>query len=76
MDERQPDPPSEMEPNEEGFAGAATAPQPEGEPSPREPAAGEEIAVPGDDLTAPIMSVMTGSAPDTPADDGDREASE
>ncbi|MBO3740500.1 hypothetical protein [Actinoplanes flavus] len=50
----EPNPPQDQ-PNEFGFAGAATAPQPE--PSTPEPDA-ERIAVPADDLTAPITRAL------------------
>jgi hypothetical protein len=42
------------EPNEFGFSGGATAPQPDPERAQDETAEGENIAVPADDLTASI----------------------
>ena len=39
------------EPNEFGFGGGATAPQPESEREPADRADGEDIAVPAGDLT-------------------------
>ncbi len=44
------------EPNEFGFAGAATAPQPEPETTHED--FGEEIAVPAGDLTGSIVAAM------------------
>ena len=42
------------EPNEFGFGGGATAPQPESEREPADRADGEDIAVPAGDLTGSV----------------------
>ena len=42
------------QPNEFGFAGGATAPQPEPVREPADEAAAERVAVPSDDLTGAI----------------------
>jgi hypothetical protein len=47
------------EPNEEGFGGDPTTPQPEPERHPRD-AGGEAVAVPSGDLTRPIAEAMEG----------------
>jgi hypothetical protein len=44
------------QPNEEGFAGDPTTPQPE--PKPAEEVDGESIAVPAGDLTRPITETL------------------
>ena len=46
------------EPNEEGFAGDPTTPQPGRDDRPREEAGAEAIAVPSGDLTHPIAEVL------------------
>jgi hypothetical protein len=51
------------EPNEEGFGGDPTTPQPEPERDPQD-AAGEAVAVPASDLTRPIAETMEGMAGD------------
>jgi hypothetical protein len=46
------------EPNEYGFAGAGTAPEPPPHGRPDELDATEEVAVPGDDLTAEFTEAL------------------
>ncbi len=46
------------EPNEYGFAGAGTAPEPEAEQEDALHAEAEAIAIPRDDLTAPITEAL------------------
>jgi hypothetical protein len=45
-------------PNEFGFSGGATAPEPEPETRPVEEVDGESIAVPGGDLTGAISNAI------------------
>ncbi|NBE79684.1 hypothetical protein [Micromonospora rubida] len=60
------------EPNEYGFAGGATAPQPQPGGRPDEQDLAEEVAVPGDDLTEPFNEAISDeteqSEEDEPAD--------
>jgi hypothetical protein len=49
------------EPNEYGFAGDATAPEPERETKPAEGADGERVAVPAGDLTGAITGALEDS---------------
>jgi hypothetical protein len=46
------------EPNEYGFAGGATAPEPPAGGRPDEQDLAEEIAVPGDDFTEPFADAL------------------
>lgn len=46
------------EPNEYGYAGGATAPEPQPGGKPDEQDLAEEVAVPGDDLTAPTADAL------------------
>ncbi|MEU4473372.1 hypothetical protein [Micromonospora sp. NPDC023888] len=46
------------EPNEYGFAGEGTAPEPPPGGKPDEQDRAEEVAVPGDDLTAPEVEAL------------------
>ncbi|MER5704372.1 hypothetical protein ABT023_20870 [Micromonospora sp. NPDC002296] len=46
------------EPNEYGFAGGATAPQPQPGGRPDEQDLAEQVAVPGDDLTEPFNEAI------------------
>ncbi|WP_262286470.1 hypothetical protein [Micromonospora sp. MA102] len=46
------------EPNEYGFAGGATAPEPPAGGRPDEQDQAEEIAVPGDDFTEPLADAL------------------
>jgi hypothetical protein len=46
------------QPNEEGFAGDPTTPQPE--PTPADDVDGERIAVPAGDLTGSLMEALEG----------------
>jgi hypothetical protein len=46
------------EPNEYGFSGGATAPEPQPGAKPDEQDLAEEVAVPGDDLTAPATEAL------------------
>ncbi|MFC4147600.1 hypothetical protein ACFO0M_15190 [Micromonospora mangrovi] len=46
------------EPNEYGFAGGATAPEPPPGGRPDEQDLAEEVAVPGDDLTEPFADAL------------------
>ncbi|WP_344083531.1 hypothetical protein [Luedemannella helvata] len=48
------------EPNEYGFAGGATAPEPEEEQEDELHAEAEAVAIPRDDLTAPISEALQG----------------
>jgi hypothetical protein len=48
----------EEEPNEYGFAGEATAPQPERDRDDKLHEEAEAIAVPADDLTAPLGKAL------------------
>ncbi len=57
------------EPNEFGFSGGATAPQPKRESEPADRADGENIAVPADDLTG---SITDGIDEMTQGDDASR----
>jgi hypothetical protein len=50
------------QPNEAGFAGDPTTPQPERDTRPAEDVNAEKVAVPGDDLTAPITQTLEGLA--------------
>jgi hypothetical protein len=52
------------EPNEYGFAGGATGPEPEQEPDSAREAEGEGIAVPSGDLTGAIAGAMDNAAED------------
>ncbi|WP_431908849.1 hypothetical protein [Micromonospora carbonacea] len=47
------------EPNEYGFAGGATAPEPPAGGRPDEQDLAEEVAVPGDDLTGPVSEALS-----------------
>jgi hypothetical protein len=47
------------EPNEYGFAGGATAPEPQKGGKPDEQDLAEAVAVPGDDLTEPAAEALT-----------------
>ncbi|MBM0233235.1 hypothetical protein JNW91_16025 [Micromonospora sp. STR1_7] len=47
------------EPNEYGFAGGATAPEPQPGGKPDERDLAEEVAVPGDDLTEPAAEALS-----------------
>jgi hypothetical protein len=47
-------------PNDEGFAGDPTTPQPERDPRPAGEADAEQIAVPAGDLTHPISEALEG----------------
>ncbi|WP_432953645.1 hypothetical protein [Micromonospora haikouensis] len=47
------------EPNEYGFAGGATAPEPPAGGRPDEQDLAEEVAVPGDDLTEPFSDAVS-----------------
>ncbi|MGI5520775.1 hypothetical protein [Micromonospora cremea] len=47
------------EPNEYGFAGDATAPEPQPGGKPDEQDLAEEVAVPGDDLTEPAAEALS-----------------
>ncbi|KAB1915982.1 hypothetical protein [Micromonospora sp. AMSO31t] len=62
------------EPNEYGFAGGATAPEPPAGGRPDEQDRIEEIAVPGDDLTEPVADALEeeteGHGEERPADRG------
>jgi hypothetical protein len=46
------------QPNEYGFAGGATAPQPQRTPEPNEEVDGESVAVPAGDLTGAITEAL------------------
>jgi hypothetical protein len=46
------------QPNEYGFAGGATAPQPQRTPEPTEEVDGESVAVPAGDLTGAITEAI------------------
>ncbi|WP_410809174.1 hypothetical protein [Micromonospora sp. 067-2] len=46
------------EPNEYGYSGGATAPEPPTGGKPDEQDLAEEVAVPGDDLTAPATDAL------------------
>ncbi|MEV4274236.1 hypothetical protein [Actinoplanes xinjiangensis] len=50
--------PQQNEPNEFGFAGAATGPEPEPRRQESTEVAGEDIAVPADDFTAPLTRTL------------------
>ncbi|MCW6003963.1 hypothetical protein K1W54_05105 [Micromonospora sp. CPCC 205371] len=50
------------EPNEEGFAGAAT--MPEATPEDRDAGEAERIAVPGEDLTTALSDAVPGTGDD------------
>ncbi|MEV4843399.1 hypothetical protein AB0K20_09300 [Micromonospora matsumotoense] len=52
------------EPNEYGFAGGATAPQPPAGGRPDEQDLAEAVAVPGDDLTEPVVEALEETEPD------------
>ncbi|GAB3935772.1 hypothetical protein [Micromonospora vulcania] len=47
------------EPNEYGYSGGATAPEPPRNTKPDEEDLAEEVAVPGDDLTAPAAEALS-----------------
>ncbi|WP_320068475.1 hypothetical protein [Micromonospora sp. RTGN7] len=59
------------EPNEYGFAGGATAPQPQPGGRPDEQDLAEQVAVPGDDLTEPVTDALTEETEQS--DEGERE---
>ncbi|OJF15733.1 hypothetical protein [Couchioplanes caeruleus] len=48
----------EHRPNEHGFSGAATAPDPERRPEPVEKVEGESIAVPAGDITGAVSAAI------------------
>ncbi|MEU8375726.1 hypothetical protein AB0C22_21750 [Micromonospora sp. NPDC048894] len=52
------------EPNEYGFAGGATAPQPQPGGRPDEQDRAEAVAVPGDDLTEAVAEALEETEPD------------
>ncbi|WP_431924277.1 hypothetical protein [Micromonospora wenchangensis] len=52
------------EPNEYGFAGGATAPQPPPGGRPDEQDRVESVAVPGDDLTGSVTEALEETEPD------------
>ncbi|MDG4839367.1 hypothetical protein O7631_22835 [Micromonospora sp. WMMD967] len=57
------------EPNEYGFSGAGTAPEPPAGGKPDEQDRVEEVAVPGDDLTAPAAEAVVEETEDLPPAD-------
>jgi len=57
------------EPNEFGFSGGATAPEPESERKPAEEVGAERIAIPSDDLTGAISEGIDRA---TQGDEADR----
>ncbi|SCF15527.1 hypothetical protein [Micromonospora chokoriensis] len=57
------------EPNEYGFSGAGTAPEPPPGGKPDEQDRAEEVAVPGDDLTAPAAEAVVEETEDLPPAD-------
>jgi hypothetical protein len=58
------------EPNDEGFAGAATTPTPE--PGAGE-SYGESIAVPAGDITGALMEAIEGASNHSPKDDAEND---
>ncbi|WCN78732.1 hypothetical protein [Micromonospora sp. LH3U1] len=54
------------EPNEYGFAGDGTAPEPPPAGKPDEQDRVEAVAVPGDDLTAPTVEALAEETEDLP----------
>ncbi|MEU7752746.1 hypothetical protein AB0B57_29405 [Micromonospora sp. NPDC049101] len=54
------------EPNEYGFAGSGTAPEPPSGGKPDEQDRAEEVAVPGDDLTAPAAEALVEETEEPP----------
>ncbi|MGW5581030.1 hypothetical protein [Micromonospora chokoriensis] len=57
------------EPNEYGFSGAGTAPEPPPGGKPDEQDRVEEVAVPGDDLTAPAAEAVVEETENLPPAD-------
>ncbi|MFI6075291.1 hypothetical protein ACIA5C_27400 [Actinoplanes sp. NPDC051343] len=71
--EPQQEAPEHDEPNDAGFAGAATTPTPE---RGTEESYGESIAVPAGDITGPLMEAIEHASdrhPDEDDEPGDRE---
>jgi hypothetical protein len=60
------------QPNEFGFAGGATAPQPRTDESPSEPG-GEGVAVPAGDLTGALSDAVEDMSHGDDAQEGDTE---
>jgi hypothetical protein len=61
------------EPNEFGFGGAATAPEPQPTREPIEEVEGESIAVPAGDITGAVSDALDGMSRDDDAEEGPTE---